>query len=155
MKPQSLPLARHLGAAAQACVLACALALPTLAQAQMTSGPTLYEQLGGKPAITKVVHDMILNVAADNRINHFFAKTNIPHLQMELVNQVCEGTGGPCKYTGLSMQQAHKGMNLSTADFNALVEDLQKSMDSNHVPLGLQNQLLAILAPMEPSVVHQ
>lgn len=124
------------------------------AQAQ-TASPTLYEQLGGKAAITKVVHDMIVNVAADNRINHFFAKTNIPHLQMELVNQVCEGTGGPCKYTGLSMKQAHKGMHLNTADFNALVEDLQKSMDSNNVPLGLQNQLLAILAPMQPDVVHQ
>ncbi len=124
------------------------------AQAQSTS-PTLYEQLGGKPAITKVVHDMVVNVAADNRINHFFAKTNIPHLEKELVNQVCEGTGGPCKYTGLSMKQAHKGMHLNTADFNALVEDLQKSMDSNNVPLGLQNQLLAILAPMQPDVVHQ
>ena len=151
MKLQSLPLARHLGGVA----LTCALAFPALAHAQMTSSQTLYEQLGGKPAITKVVHDMIVNVAADSRINHFFAKTNIPHLQMELVNQVCEGTGGPCKYTGLNMRQAHKGMNLSTADFNALVEDLQKSMDSNHVPLGLQNQLLAILAPMEPHVVHQ
>lgn len=124
------------------------------AQAQTTS-PTLYEQLGGKDAITKVVHDMIVNVAADNRINHFFAKTNIPHLQMQLVNQICEATGGPCKYTGLNMKQAHKGMNLSTADFNALVEDLQKSMNANNVPLGLQNQLLAILAPMQPDVVHQ
>jgi len=133
--------------------VACAMAFPVLAHAD--SGPTLYEQLGGKPAITKVIKDMIANVAADNRINHFFAKTNIAHLEMELVNQVCEATGGPCKYTGLSMQQAHKGMNLSTADFNALVEDLQKAMDSNDVPLGLQNQLLAILAPMEPDVVHQ
>jgi len=151
MKLQSLPLARPLGGA----VLTCALALGALTYGQTASAQTLYEQLGGKPAITKVVHDMIMNVAADNRINHFFAKTNIPHLQMELVNQVCEGTGGPCKYTGLNMQQAHKGMNLSTADFNALVEDLQKSMDSNNVPLGLQNQLLAILAPMEPDVVHK
>ena len=98
MTLQSSPLARHLAGVA----LTCAMALPTLAHAQMASGPTLYEQLGGKPAITKVVHDMIMNVAADSRINHFFAKTNIPHLQMELVNQVCEGTGGPCKYTGLN-----------------------------------------------------
>jgi len=95
----------------------------TLARAQMASSPTLYEQLGGKPAITMVVHDMLANVAADNRINHFFARTNIPHLQMELVNQICVGTGGPCKYTGPNMQQAHKGMNLKTADFNALMED--------------------------------
>jgi hemoglobin len=150
MKQHAIFLTRRLGGVA----LVCALALPALSPAQ-AAGPTLYEQLGGKPAITKVVHDMIVNVAADNRINHFFAKTNIPHLQMELVNQVCEGTGGPCKYTGLTMKQAHKGMHLKTADFNALVEDLQKSMDSNNVPLGLQNQLLAILAPMQPDVVHQ
>ncbi|MHB1669164.1 MAG: hypothetical protein ACYCSR_09435 [Thiomonas sp.] len=38
----------------------------TLAHAQMASSPTLYEQLGGKPAITMVVHDMhqLLNVLA-------------------------------------------------------------------------------------------
>lgn len=135
--------------------LLLALAIAPSAWAQAGSGPTLYQQLGGKPAITKVVDDMVANVAADNRINHYFAKTNIPHLEMELVTQICQGTGGPCHYTGLSMRQAHKGMNLSTADFNALVEDLQKSMDSNNVPLGLQNQLLALLAPMEPHVVHQ
>jgi hemoglobin len=135
--------------------LLLALAIAPSAWAQAGSGPTLYQQLGGKPAITKVVDDMVANVAADNRINHYFAKTNIPHLEMELVTQICQGTGGPCHYTGPSMRQTHKGMNLSTADFNALVEDLQKSMDSNNVPLGLQNQLLALLAPMEPHVVHQ
>jgi hemoglobin len=128
--------------------------LLNLAQAQ-AAGPTLYDQLGGTPAIEKVIDDFVGYVAKDNRINFFFAKTNIPHLKKELVDQVCEGTGGPCKYTGLSMKQAHKGMNINTAQFNALVEDLQKSMDANSVPLGLQNQLLAILAPMQPDVVHQ
>jgi len=151
MKLQSLPLARHLGGVA----LTCALALPTLAHAQMTSGQTLYEQLGGKSAIAQVVSDMYDNVLADPRIKQFFAKTNPAHIKMELTNQVCEATGGPCKYTGLSMRQAHKGMNINQAQFNALVEDLQKSMDTNGVPLSLQNQLLAILAPMEPDVDHQ
>ena len=151
MKLQSPHLTRHLAGV----VLTCAMALPTFAHAEMASGPTLYEQLGGKPAIIMIVHDMLANVVADNRINHYFAKTNIPHLQMELVSQICELTDGPCKYTGLNMQQAHRGMNLKTADFNALVEDLQKSMNSNNVPLGLQNQLLNILAPMEPDVVHK
>lgn len=151
MKLQSSTRTRRLASV----VLTCAMALPTLAHAQMASSPTLYAQLGGKPAITMVVHDMLANVVADNRINHYFVRTNIPHLQMELISQICEVTGGPCQYTGLNMQQAHKGMNLKTADFNALVEDLQKSMNSNNVPLGLQNQLLNVLAPMEPDVVHK
>lgn len=144
---------RILGAAALAAALGFGLA--TTALAEPAAANTLYEQLGGKPAIEKVIKDFIGYVAKDNRINFFFAKTNIPHLEKMLVEQVCEGTGGPCKYTGLSMKQAHKGMNINTAQFNALVEDLQKAMDANSVPLGLQNQLLAILAPMEPDVVHQ
>jgi hemoglobin len=151
MKRHLTTLARHLAGAA----LVGAMALPALAHAQMASGPTLYEQLGGKPAIAKVVNDMYDNVLADPRIKQFFAKTNPVHIKMELTNQVCEATGGPCKYTGQTMRQAHKGMNINQAQFNALVEDLQKSMDTNRVPLGLQNQLLAILAPMEPHVDHQ
>jgi hemoglobin len=144
---------RILGATALAAALGFGLASTTLAEPAATN--TLYEQLGGKPAIEKVIKDFVGYVAKDNRINFFFAKTNIPHLEKMLVEQVCEGTGGPCKYTGLSMKQAHKGMNINTAQFNALVEDLQKAMDANSVPIGLQNQLLAILAPMEPDVVHQ
>lgn len=137
-------------------VFVAAIALTGLGNAEAESGrKTLYDQLGGKEAIAKVVHDMIINVAADNRINHFFANTNIPRLEQLLVEQICEATGGPCKYTGLDMRQAHKGMNIRESHFNALVENLQKAMDSNHVPLRLQNQLLAILAPMQPDVVKQ
>ncbi|MHB1677432.1 MAG: group I truncated hemoglobin [Sulfuriferula sp.] len=117
--------------------------------------PTLYDQLGGKPAIKKVVDDMITHVAADTRINSFFANANIPHLKMELVSQICAGTGGPCTYTGQSMQAAHKGMNIDSAQFNALVEDLQLSLADNHVPIGLGNQLLAILAPMKKDIDHK
>src|SRR5215469_17293614 len=61
---------------------------------------SLYQRLGGQPAITAVVDDFVANVAADNRINHYFAQTNIPHLKMELVDQICQATGGPCTYTG-------------------------------------------------------
>lgn len=117
--------------------------------------PSLYDQLGGKPAIQKVVDDMITHVAADPRINSFFANANIPHLKMELVSQICAGTGGPCTYTGQSMQAAHKGMNIDSAQFNALVEDLQMSFADNHVPVGLGNKLLAILAPMKKDIDHK
>src|SRR5262245_12192726 len=39
---------------------------------------SLYERLGGKPAITAVVDDFVGNVAADNRINKRFASADIP-----------------------------------------------------------------------------
>lgn len=117
--------------------------------------PTLYDQLGGKPAITKVVDGMLAHVGADKRINHFFANANIPHLKMMLIEQICAGSGGPCTYTGRSMPDAHKGMNIRSDDFNALVEDLQMSLADNNVPTSQGNQLLAILAPLKKDVDHK
>ena len=61
---------------------------------------SLYERLGGQGAIVAVVDDFVGNVAADNRINKFFGKTDIPRLKRLLVEQICAGTGGPCTYTG-------------------------------------------------------
>ena len=57
---------------------------------------TLYDRLGGYPAISAVVDDFVKNVAADKRINKFFANANIDRLKARLVEQICQGTGGPC-----------------------------------------------------------
>jgi hemoglobin len=115
---------------------------------------SLYQRLGGQPAITAVVDDFVANVAADNRINHYFAQTNIPHLKMELVDQICQATGGPCAYTGKPMRVAHAGMHITDADFNALVQDLVKSLNKFNVPPQDQQQLLAILGPLKSDIVN-
>src|SRR5438552_17833306 len=70
----------------------------------MTPQKSLYDRLGGQPAVTAVVDDFVGNVAADNRINGFFARTDIPRLKKNLVDQICQGTGGPCMYTGRDMR---------------------------------------------------
>jgi hemoglobin len=116
---------------------------------------SLYERLGGKDAITAVVDDFVGNVAADKRINGFFAKTDVPRLKRNLVDQICQGTGGPCVYTGRDMKTAHKGMGITDADFNALVEDLVKSLNKFNVPAKEQGELLGILGPMKPNIVGQ
>ena len=113
----------------------------------------LYERLGGKPAITAVVDDFVGNVAADSRINGRFANTNIPHLKQMLVDQICAGTGGPCTYTGRNMEAAHRGMNISEAEFGALVEDLVKTLDKFKVPEKEKGELLGILGPMKTSII--
>ena len=114
---------------------------------------SLYERLGGKDAIVAVVDDFVGNVAADNRINHFFAKTDIPRLKKNLVDQICQATGGPCVYTGRDMVTAHSGMGVSNADFDTLVGDLVKTLDKFKVPEKEKGELLAILGPMRPQIV--
>ena len=114
---------------------------------------SLYSRLGGKPAIRAVVEDFVGTVAGDARINGFFAKTNLPHLRYELVQQICAGTGGPCRYTGKSMRAAHRGLGIRGMDFGALVQDLQGSLNKFGVPAREQGELLAILGPMKRDIV--
>ena len=94
----------------------------TTGEQMATKEKSLYDRLGGKPAITAVVDDFTARVAADRRINRFFANTDVPAFKAKLVDQICEASGGPCKYTGKDMKTAHAGMGITDADFNALVE---------------------------------
>jgi hemoglobin len=114
---------------------------------------SLYTRLGGKDAITAVIDDFVANVAADKRINARFANANIPHLKQMLVDQVCQASGGPCTYTGKNMREAHQGMKITEADFNALVEDLTKSLDKFKVPEREKTELLTALGGMKGDIV--
>lgn len=116
---------------------------------------SLYDRLGGQSAITAVVDDFTANVAADSRINKFFAKTDIPRFKKLLADQICAATGGACTYTGRDMKSAHAGMGITNAQFNALVEDLVKTLDKFKVPEKEKGELLGILGPMKPSIVGQ
>jgi hemoglobin len=126
--------------------------MSTNTQPPMTQA-SLYDRLGGKPAITAVVDDFISNVAADPKINGRFASANIPHLKQLLVEQICAGAGGPCVYSGRDMEAAHRGMNIHDEEFDALVGDLVKSLDKFKVPNREQGELLALLGPAKPQIV--
>jgi hemoglobin len=115
---------------------------------------TLYDRLGGRPAITAVVNDFVGNVARDKRINGFFAKTDIPRLKRLLVQQICAGSGGPCQYEGRSMREAHRRLNIRNQDFDALVQDLVMSLNKFGVKQREQRELLALLGPMRKDVVQ-
>ena len=114
---------------------------------------SLYDRLGGKKAITAVVDEFIGRVAADARIKHRFFNTDIDKLKMLLVEQVCQATGGPCKYSGLDMETSHAGMELVDEEFTALVEDLAGALDKFKVPAKEKGELLGALGPLQPQIV--
>jgi hemoglobin len=114
---------------------------------------TLYDDLGGKESLTKIVDYAMTAYLTDPRISDQFDNINIDRLKERLFLQFCELTGGPCKYPGRDMKAAHKGLHLDSAQFNALVEDLQDAMDKVGVSFRIQNRFLALLAPMKPQVV--
>jgi hemoglobin len=116
---------------------------------------SLYERLGGKEAITAVVQDFLGRVINDSRINKFFENADPSRLERMLVDQICEATGGPCKYTGQDMKTVHKGMGISTQDFNALVEDLVATLDKFKVPQKEKEELINALAGMKNDIVEK
>lgn len=118
------------------------------------SGKSLYDRLGGKPAITAVVDQLVANVANDTRINGRFATTDIPKMKGHLVDQVCMATGGPCTYTGRAMRPLHAGMKITDGDFSALVGDLVAALDKFKVPAQEKNELLGILGPLKKDIVE-
>ncbi len=119
-----------------------------------TATKSLYDRLGGKSAITAVVDQFVSNVAADGRINSRFASTDIPKLKGHLVDQVCQATGGPCTYQGRDMKRTHLGMQISSADFGALVQDLVAALDKFNVPAGEKSELLGKLGSMKNDIVE-
>jgi hemoglobin len=144
------------GVFAIAAVLVGLSSAPTLGQAMKEK--SLYDRLGQKPAITAVVDEFVARVAADSRINaHFKATASDPKrlaaFKSKLVDQICEASGGPCRYMGKDMKSAHVGMHITGADFDALVEDLVGALDTFKVAGHEKHQLLGVLGPMKTDIV--
>jgi len=117
-------------------------------------GGSLFERLGGKNAITRVVEDFVARCAGDTRINKKFVRTDIPRLRSMLIDQVSEASGGPARYTGRDMKTTHDGMKVSAGEFDALVEDLVATLNRFGVGKREQDELLGILGPLRSDIVE-
>jgi hemoglobin len=121
---------------------------------------SLYERLGGMPAIQAVIDDFVGRVMADERVNGWFARfATDPEAakayKSKLADFICQATGGPCKYTGADMFSAHKGHGVTAEAFQAEVSDLVVTLEKFKVPEIEKGQLLGLLAQMKPAVVQE
>lgn len=136
-----------------ACIFSIAFALFASGAPSQAADSSIYDELGGHQGMVKIVDASMTNFLSDDRIKHHFDEVDIDWLKGKLVEQFCQLAGGPCVYKGHDMHTVHEGMHLSDAEFNALVEDLQKGMETCDVPFRAQNRFLALLAPFESQVV--
>lgn len=114
---------------------------------------SLYDRLGGLPAITAVVAEFVNRTTADPRIKDRFFNTDAENLKKLLVEFVCMATGGPCKYSGRDMESSHAGMELVDDEWTALVENLIGALDKFKVPDAEKGELLGALGPLKPQIV--
>ena len=127
----------------------------TTGEPMVSKEKSLYGRLGGKPVITAVVDDFVVRVVGDPRINRFFANPDTTLLKGKLIDQICEASGGPCKYMGKDMQTVHQGMGITHADFDALVDDFMTTLDKFKfwIPDQEKHELLAVLGTLRKDIV--
>jgi hemoglobin len=114
--------------------------------------PSLYERLGKRDALQGIVEELMGNVLADNRISKLFErdkkdKDRSKQLQARMVAELCvvAGGGDECGYDGKSMLDAHKGMNITQAQWDAFMEDLAIAMKTRGLDDGLSKELASKL----------
>ena len=112
---------------------------------------SLYERLGGVYSIAVVVDDFVDRVMADARLNANPAvdeahhKVPPPGFKYLVTEMVCWATGGPQKYTGRSMADSHRHLNITPTEWDAFMDDFQQTVDKFKVPPAEQAELRAIV----------
>ena len=115
---------------------------------------TLCERLGGTPAVSAVVDSFAGRVLKDDRVNKKFAKSDANRLVTNLKGFVGQAAHCPgVKYKGKNMKNAHKNMGVTEGEFNAVVDDLVKTLNEFNVPEKEKNELLAAIGPTKSDIV--
>ncbi|HBI42469.1 MAG TPA: hypothetical protein DDY78_06370 [Planctomycetales bacterium] len=109
---------------------------PALPQPPLAA-KTLWDRLGGEANVAKVVDDFVNTAGKDPMVNFWRDPTKVPSkveiadLKTRLVEFVSSATGGPLKYEGKSMKEAHKGMKITEEEFDAAAKDLKDALVKN------------------------
>jgi hemoglobin len=128
----------------------------------MSSSKSLWDRLGGEPAVRAVVDDFVGRAAKDDKVNFFRKGTNaewkpsdaqVAALKQRLVEFVSMASGGPLKYKGRDMKTVHGDMMITSAEFDALAGDLAASLDHFKVPAKEKNELLTAVAGTKKDIV--
>ncbi len=120
-----------------------------------STSSTVYQQLGGEAKVKEIVENFVTEIENDPVILAYFDGADIDRFIEKLSEQICQRTGGPCEYSGDTMEQVHGGMNITEAHFNRTVDLLINAMDRAQVPHRLQNQVLAVLAPTREEMLYR
>jgi hemoglobin len=115
----------------------------------------LFFRMGGEAKLKPAMDELVAVMLEDERINFVFAQTDLTKFKHLLYTQLCELAGGPCIYDGRDMRTAHAKLPITNAQFNALAEDLYIAFDRVGVSYALQNEMIALLAPMQRDIVKR
>ena len=124
-----------------------------------TTTATLYERLGGFEGIAKLVDDIVAAHMANPAIKaRFLPYQDQPDKLAVTKRHLCAflgaGTGGPEQYQGRSMPETHRGMNISEAEYMAVLDDILGAMRGNGIDDETQKDILAIAYSLKDEIMR-
>ncbi len=125
---------------------------------QATPNATLYEKLGGAPAVDAAVEMFYKRVVADARINYFFFGVNVAEQIEKQKAFMAMAFGGPHHYTGRDMRRSHAklvGMGMNDRHFDIVVEHLRDTLVTLQVPEDLIAEVVGICESTREDVMNR
>src|SRR4051812_12859323 len=116
---------------------------------------SIYERIGGEPAIDAAVDIFYRKVLVDERISHFFDAVDMDRQRAKQKAFLTFAFGGPVHYSGQDMRAAHAKMKLTEAHFNAVMENLAATLTELKVPPQLIAEAAAIAESVRPEVLNR
>ena len=118
-----------------------------------TEGVSLYDTIGGEPALTAVVEDFYVRVLADPELAGFFAGTNMTRLKGRQVEYFAQALGGPRIYSGPTIRQAHQGRGIGQLHFNLVAGHLIDALNAAGASDDQVRQVVSAIAPLADEIV--
>ncbi|MEX2188361.1 MAG: group 1 truncated hemoglobin [Pirellulales bacterium] len=118
---------------------------------------TLYARLGGYDAIAAVVDDLLPRLTADVQLGRFWQNRAADSIRREkqlLVDFLCHNAGGNLFYTGRDMVTSHKGMGVTSSDWQTFTQHLEATLDKFQVPNAERCEVLALVESTRPDIVE-
>jgi hemoglobin len=134
------------------------LALVLFAATVRAEEKSLYQRLGGYDAIAAVSDEFVARLATDDQEKRFFvgfSNDSKARIRQHLIDLVCKSTGGPCLYSGRDMKTAHAGAGVSRADWDHSLKIFGEVLNKFKVPEKEQQELAALLVPLERDIVEK
>lgn len=114
---------------------------------------SIYDEIGGAPALEEVVSEFYRKVLADPALADFFSGVNMSRLHGKQVEFFAAALGGPEPYRGASMRQVHQGRGIGQQHFDLVAQHLAASLNEAGVPADTVQSILTTISPLSADIV--
>ena len=120
---------------------------------------TLYQRLGGSAGINALVADIVALHMENPVIRARFRPYLETPEKLEITKKhLCAfleaGSGGTAKYTGRTMRDTHRGMNINEAEYVATIDDILAALRKHGIDEQTQKDVLAIAYSLKEEILH-